>query len=137
MIINDDQELRQILITAKTIASVGVSSNPDKPSHGIFLYLKDHGYHMIPVNPTASEILGERSYADLGSVPEKVEVVQVFRRPEDLPPIVEAAIRMGAKVVWMQEGIINEAAAATAEAAGLKVVMDHCMRKEHQRLMGH
>jgi predicted CoA-binding protein len=137
MTIVHDPQLREILLTAKTIASVGVSSNVEKPSSEIFQYLRDQGYHMIPVNPTAPEILGEKSYPDLDSVPEKVDVVQVFRRPEDLPPVVEAAIRIGANVVWMQDGIVNEAAAATAEAAGLKVVMDHCMRKEHQRLMGY
>jgi hypothetical protein len=115
---------------------VGVSSNPEKESHGIFHYLQEHGYQMIPVNPTALEILGQKAYPDLDSVPIKVEVVQVFRRPEDVPPEVEAAIRIGAQIVWMQEGVVNEQAAARAEAAGLKVVMDRCMRKTHQRLIG-
>ncbi len=136
MTIENDPDLREILLSAKTIACVGVSSSEEKVSNEIYRYLRDQGYHMIPVNPTAAEILGEKSYPDLDSVPEKVEVVQVFRRPEDVPPVVEAAIRIGAKVVWMQEGIVNEAAAAKAEAAGLKVVMDHCMREEHQRLFG-
>ena len=137
MTVENDQELREILLSAKTIACVGVSSNEEKVSNGIFQYLRDHGYHMVPVNPTAPEILGEKSYADLSEVREKVDVVQVFRRAEGLPPVVEAAIQIGANVVWMQEGIVNEAAAATGEAAGLKVVMDHYMRKEHQRLIGH
>ena len=137
MTVENDQELREILLSAKTIACVGVSSNEEKVSNGIFQYLRDHGYHMVPVNPTAPEILGEKSYADLSEVREKVDVVQVFRRAEDLPPVVEAAIQIGANVVWMQEGIVNEAASATREAAGLKVVMDHYMRKEHQRLIGH
>jgi predicted CoA-binding protein len=136
MTIENDLELKQILETVKTVASVGVSSNPEKESYGIFRYLQEHGYQMIPVNPTALEILGEKAYPDLDSVPIKVEVVQVFRRPEDVPPVVEAAIRIGAQIVWMQEGVVNEQAAAQAEAAGLKVVMDRCMRKTHQRLIG-
>ncbi len=136
MTIENDQDLREILLSAKTIACVGVSSNEEKVSNEIYRYLRDHGYHMIPVNPTASEILGDKCYPDLSAVPEKVEVVQIFRRAEDVPPVVEAAIQIGAQAVWMQEGIVNEAAAATAEAAGLKVVMDHCMRQEHQRLFG-
>ncbi len=135
MTINDDRELRQILKTVKTVASVGVSSSDEKPSFWIVHYLKEHGYRMIPVNPTASEILGEKVYPDLASIPEKVDVVQVFRKPEDVPPVVEAAIQIGAKVVWMQEGVINEDAAKMAEAAGLKVVMNRCMMKTYQRLM--
>ncbi len=136
MTIEDDGELRQILKTVRTVASVGVSSNPDKPSYGIFQYLSEAGYHMIPVNPTAPEVLGRKSYSDLGSIPEKIDVVQVFRKPEDVPPVVEQAIQAGAKVVWMQEGVVNQQAAARAEQAGLKVVMNRCMMKTHQRLMG-
>lgn len=136
MTINDDRTLKEILMTIRTVASVGVSSNAEKPSYGIFSYLKAHGYHMIPVNPGASEILGNKVYADLASIPEKIDVVQVFRKPEDVPPVVEQAIRVGAKVVWMQEGVVNEAAAQKAEAAGLKVVMDRCMRETHRRLLG-
>jgi predicted CoA-binding protein len=136
MTINDDRELKEILQTVKTVASVGVSSNDEKPSYWIFNYLKEHGYHMIPVNPTATEILGEKVYPDLASIPEKVDVALVFRKPEDVPPVVEVAIQIGAKVVWMQEGIVNEQAAQRAEAAGLKVVMNRCMMKTHQRLMG-
>jgi predicted CoA-binding protein len=136
MTIEDDGELRQILKTVRTVASVGVSSNPDKPSYGIFQYLSEAGYHMIPVNPTAPEVLGRKSYPDLGSIPEKIDVVQVFRKPEDVPPVVEQAIQAGAKVVWMQEGVVNQQAALRAEQAGLKVVMNRCMMKTHQRLMG-
>ncbi len=136
MTIENDLELKHILETVKTVASVGVSSNPEKESHGIFRYLQEHGYRMIPVNPTALEILGEKAYPDLDSLPIPVEVVQVFRRPEDVPPVVEAAIRIGAQIVWMQEEVVNEQAAARAEAAGLRVVMDRCMRKTHQRLIG-
>ena len=136
MPIQDDSELRQILTTAKTVACVGVSSNPEKPSYGIFQYLAEAGYRMIPVNPTAPEIHGRPSYPSVRMIPEKIDVVQVFRKPEDVPPVVEQAIQAGAKVVWMQEGVVNEAAAAQAEKAGLKVVMDRCMMKTHQRLLG-
>ena len=133
---NNDQMLKDILLSAKTIASVGLSSNRAKESYGIVEYLKGQGYHIIPVNPTASEVLGEKSYPDLESVPEKIDVVQVFRKPEDVPPVVDSAIKVGAKVVWMQEGIVNEEAAEKARAAGLQVVMDACMRVTHRRLIG-
>ena len=130
-----DEFLKDILVAAKTIASVGVSSNQEKESYWIASYLKDQGYRVIPVNPTASEIFGEKAYPDLESVPEKIDVVQVFRRPEDVPPVVEDAIKVGAKVIWMQEGIWHDAAAQKARDAGLKVVMDACMRATHRRLM--
>ena len=132
---NNDQIMQEILLSARTIASVGLSSNPEKESYRVGEYLKAQGYHVIPVNPTADEILGETSYPDLASVPEKIDAVQVFRKPEDVPPVVEGAIQAGAKVVWMQSGIVNEAAARTARAAGLQVVMDACMRETHERLI--
>lgn len=132
---NSDETMKEILLSAKTIASVGLSSNPEKESYGVAQYLKNQGYHVIPVNPTADEILGEKSYPDLESVPETIDVVQVFRKPEDVPPVVEGAIKVGAKTVWMQEGITNAAAAQTARAAGLQVVMDACMREAHKRLI--
>ena len=130
-----DEKLREILLSAKTIASVGLSSNQGKESFWIASYLKEQGYRIIPVNPTADEILGEKSYPDLQSVPEKIDVVQIFRKPEDVPPVVDDAIQVGAKVVWMQEGIVNYDAAQKAEEAGLQVVMDACMRSTHRRLM--
>jgi predicted CoA-binding protein len=133
---NDDQMMKDILLSAKTIASVGLSSNQGKESYWIVSYLKDQGYRIFPVNPTATEILGEKAYPDLESIPEKIDVVQVFRRSEDVPPVVDAAIKAGAKVVWMQEGIVNEEAAQTAREAGLQVVMDACMRVTHRRLIG-
>jgi uncharacterized protein len=133
---NNDQTMKDILLSTKTIASVGLSSNPARESYGIVRYLKSQGYHIIPVNPTAAEILWEKSYPDLESVPEKIDVVQVFRKSEDVPPIVDSAIKVGAKVVWMQEGIVNEEAAQKAREAGLQVVMDACMRATHQRLIG-
>ena len=133
---NNDQMLKDILLSAKTIASVGLSSNQEKESYWIVAYLKEQGYRIIPVNPTADEILGEKAYPDLESVPEKIDVVQVFRKPEDVPPVVDSAIKVGAKVVWMQEGIVHEEAAQKAREAGLQVVMDACMRVTHRRLIG-
>jgi len=133
---NHDQMLKDILKSTKTIAVVGLSSNPEKDSYQIASYLKEQGYRIIPVNPTTSEVLGEKAYPDLQSVPEKIDVVQVFRKSEDVPPIVDEAIKVGAKVVWMQEGIVNWEAADKARAAGLQVVMDTCMRVTHRRLIG-
>lgn len=133
---NSDNVMKEILQSARTIAVVGLSSNEAKESYRVASYLKDQGYRVIPVNPTASEILGEKSYPDLGSVPEKIDVVDVFRKPEDVPSVVEDAIQAGAKVIWMQEGIVNEEAAEKARQAGLQVVMDACMRATHRRLIG-
>ena len=133
---NSDEMMKEILLSTKTIASVGLSGNKEKVSNGVGAYLQGQGYRLIPVNPTADEILGEKSYPDLSSIPVKVDVVQVFRRPEDVPPVVAEAIKVGAKVIWMQEGIVNEAAAHTAREAGLQVVMNACMRATHQRLIG-
>jgi uncharacterized protein len=133
---NDDEMLKEILENTKTIASVGLSGNEEKVSHWIGVYLMGEGYRVIPVNPTLDKFLGEKAYPDLESVPDEIDVVQIFRRPEDVPPIVEDAIKVGAKVVWMQEGIVNEEAAQRAREAGLKVVMDTCMRATHQRLIG-
>ena len=133
---NDDQMMKDILLSTKTIASVGLSGNQGKESYWIASYLQDQGYRIIPVNPTADEILGEKAYPDLESIPEKIDVVQVFRRSEDVPPVVDSAIKAGAKVVWMQEGIVNKEAAQKAREAGLQVVMDACMRMTHRRLIG-
>jgi predicted CoA-binding protein len=128
------EELRQILTATKTIAVVGLSDKPDRPSHTIPAYLQEQGYHIIPVNPRLSEALGEKAYPSLRDVPVAVDVVEIFRRAEDVPPLVEEAIAIGAKVVWMQLGIVNEEAAARAEAAGLTVVMDTCMGATHRLL---
>jgi predicted CoA-binding protein len=124
----------EILRKYRTIAVVGLSSNPERDSNAIARYLQQNGYRIIPVNPNESEVLGEKSYPDLRSVPEAIEVVDVFRRAEDVPPIVEQAIGVGVKAVWMQTGIVNEEAARRAREAGLDVVMDRCMRTTH-RLM--
>ena len=122
-----------ILTKYKTIAVVGLSSNPARPSYGVTEYMQSSGYHIIPVNPNETDVLGEPSYASLEEVPQKIEIVNIFRRPEDVPPVVDAAIRTGAKVVWMQQGIANEPAAAKAQAAGLTVIMDACILVEHKR----
>ena len=124
----------EILTKYRNVAVVGLSSDPLKPSRKVAVYLVDHGYNVIPVNPKAAEILGKKSYPSLSAVPEKVEIVDIFRRPEDVMPIVEEAIKVGAKVVWMQEGIVNEAAAQKAREAGLQVVMDKCIRRELMKL---
>jgi predicted CoA-binding protein len=128
------EELRQILAEAKTIAVVGLSDKPERPSYEVAAYLQQEGYRIIPVNPNVREVLGEKAYASLRDIPEVVDVVDIFRRPEYVPPIVEDAIAMGAKVVWMQLGIINEEAALRAESAGLTVVMDACMAATHRSL---
>ena len=122
-----------ILTKYKAIAVVGLSSNPARPSYGVTEYMQSSGYHIIPVNPNETDVLGEPSYARLEDAPQKIEVVDVFRRPEDVPPVVDAAIRVGAKVIWMQLGIANEAAARKAQAAGITVVMDACMLVEHKK----
>ena len=126
----------EILNSSKTIAVVGLSAKSDRPSYRVASYLKENGYKIIPVNPGAKEILGETCYPDLGSIPVPVDVVDIFRRSEGVPAIVEEAIEIGAKAVWMQEGVINEEAAAQAMEAGLLVVMDKCMLKEHRKLRG-
>lgn len=126
----------EILKSSRVIAVVGLSPKPDRPSHGVASYLKEHGYRIIPVNPQQREVLGEPSYPDLGSIPQPVDVVDIFRRSEEVPDIVEEAIKIGAKAVWLQEGVINERAATRAKEAGLLVVMDKCMFKEHQKWGG-
>jgi len=113
---------------------VGLSPEPDRPSYQVARYLKEQGYRIVPVNPGAKEILGELCYPTLSSIPEVVDAVDIFRRSEEVPAVVEEAIRIGAKAVWMQEGVIDEAAAARAREAGLLVVMDRCMLKQHRRL---
>ena len=124
-----------ILKKYHNVAVVGVSANPKRPSCRVAEYLTRHGYNVIPVNPGVKEILGKTSYPDLSSIPEPVDVVDIFRKPADVMPIIDEAIKIGAKAIWMQEGITNEAAATRARDAGLLVVMDKCMRKEHLRLI--
>jgi len=125
--------ITKILEESKTIAVVGLSSNPMRPSHGVTAYMQGAGYRIIPVNPNETEVLGEKSYPRLEDVPEKIDIVNVFRRAEEVPPVVESAIRIGAKVVWMQIGVENEEAAERARAAGLTVIEDACILVEHRR----
>ena len=127
-------EIKKILTESKTIAVVGLSPKEDRPSYRVAYYLKSKGYRIIPVNPNAQEILGEKSYPDLRSIPGKIDVVDIFRKSEDVLPVVDEAIQTGAKAVWMQEDIVNEPAAQKARSAGLLVVMDRCMLKEHRKL---
>ena len=124
----------KILKEYQTVAMVGLSIDPRRPSYKVASYLAEHGYEVIPVNPHAEEILGKTSYPDMSSIPQPVEIVDIFRRSEEVMPIVDEAIKIGAKAVWMQEGVINEEAASRARGAGLLVVMNRCMLKEHKRL---
>jgi len=131
-----EEDIKKILSNSKTVAVVGISPNEDRPSYIVASYLKSKGYQIIPVRPDGEQILGEKVYHSLTEIPKEinVEVVDIFRKSEDVPPIVDEAIRRGAKAVWMQEGIIHKEAGEKAEKAGLRVVMDRCMKKEHQRL---
>ena len=122
-----DAELKQLLTDATVIAMVGASSNPDKTSNGIMQKLQRSGYRVIPVNPHETEVLGERSYPSLVDVPERIDIVDVFRRAEDTPGIADEAVTIGAKALWLQTGIVSEDAAARAKAGGLTVVMDRCI----------
>lgn len=123
-----------MLHNARTIAVVGISGKRYRPSYGVSEYMQRAGYKIIPVNPHETSVLGEKCYPDLDSIQEPVDIVDIFRRSECVPEIVEAAIRIGAKVIWMQEGVINHEAAKRAEEAGLQVVMDRCILKDHRRL---
>ncbi len=125
------EEIDRILKTSMTIAVVGISNKLGRPSLTVANYLKSQGYDVIPVNPVISDVLGVKCYPDIESVPVDIDVVDIFRKPEDVMPVIESAIRKGAKAVWMQEGIVNEDAAEKAREAGLLVVMDRCMLKEH------
>ncbi len=132
----DIPTLRKILKENRNIAVVGLSANWYRPSFFAAKYLLDHGYRVFPVNPRYAEVLGQTCYPDLQSIPERVDIVDCFRKSEDIPPLVDEAISVGAKVLWMQLGVTNEAAAAEARAAGLQVVMNRCMKIEYARLFG-
>ena len=132
----DDKTIRSILLSARSIAIVGLSPNALRPSNFVGFYLQRHGYRIVPVNPRETEILGEPSYPSLSAIPFGVDVVDVFRAPDAVPAIADEAIQIGAKALWLQFGVINFPAAAKARAAGLQVVMDRCMKVEHARHMG-
>jgi predicted CoA-binding protein len=128
------KQIADLLHSCHIIAVVGLSSKRFRPSHGVAEYMQRSGYRIIPVNPSETQVLGEQAYPDLESIPGSIDIVDIFRRSEFVPEIVEAAIRKGAKAIWMQEGVYHEAAARRAEEAGLIVVMDRCILKDHRRL---
>jgi predicted CoA-binding protein len=130
-----NEEIRRLLIGAKTIAMIGASSNPERPSHEVMQKLLSVGYRVIPVNPRETEVLGQKAYASLSDISEKVDIVDVFRRAEDTPPIAEEAVKIGAGALWLQLGIASEAAAEIARAGGLTVVMDACIGVMHSQLV--
>ena len=133
---DDINTLRRILRESRTIAVVGLSADWFRPSYFAAKYMQEHGYRVIPVNPKYESILGEKCYRSLRDIPGKVDIVDVFRKTQDVPPIADEAIAIGAKVLWQQLGVKNEAAAAKARAAGLEAVMDRCVKIEHGRLFG-
>jgi predicted CoA-binding protein len=128
--------IRDLLKRAKTIAVVGLSDSPLRPSHGVSAYMQTQGYHIIPVNPKINSALGEKAYSSLLDIPEKIDIVNIFRRPEYVEEIVEQAIQLKVSAVWMQEEIVNEAAAQKGRQAGIFVIMDHCILKEHKARFG-
>ena len=131
---NEGEQIAELLRSAKTIAVVGLSGNPMRTSYGVSEYMQSQGYRIIPVNPMIQESLGEKAYASLSEVPEKIDIVNVFRRSEFVPQVVEEAIGRRVPAIWMQEGVVHEAAAEKARAAGIFVVMDRCILKEHRRV---
>ncbi len=136
MTIDDIAGLRRILATSRVIAVVGLSGNWYRPSYFAAKYMQEHGYRIIPVNPNYREVLGEKCYPDVTSIPDRIDVVDCFRRPDEMPPLAREAVAKGAKVLWMQLGIRNDEAAGIANAAGLDVVQNRCVKIEHARIMG-
>jgi predicted CoA-binding protein len=132
---SNDADMIEMLRNGKTIAVVGLSSKRLRPSHGVAGYMQQHGYRIIPVNPAETEVLGEKAYATLAEVPDKIDIVDVFRKSDTVPEIVDEALRLGIPYLWLQEDVIHEEAAAKARAAGVKVVIDRCILKEHRRLL--
>ena len=128
----ESDPIADLLRSSHTIAVVGLSDNPMRPSHGVSAYMQSHGYRIIPVNPQADEVLGEKSYSSLLDVPETIDIVDIFRRSEFVPEIVDQAIQSKARAIWMQEGVVHQAAAEKARKAGLFVIMDSCILKEHR-----
>ncbi len=136
LIMADTNEIRRIFLETRTVAMVGLSANWYRPSYFAAKYLIDHGYHVIPVNPNYQEILGQVCYPELASIPEKVDVVDLFQRAEKTPDLAQQAIQIGAKVVWLQLGVINEETERIVRKAGLKYIDDRCMKIEHSRIFG-
>jgi len=135
-IVDDIAGLRRILLRSRTLAVVGLSAQWHRPSYFAAKYMRDHGYRIFPVNPRYDEVLGQRCYPDLASIPEPIDIVDCFRKAEEIPAIADAAIAIGAKVLWMQLGIVNDDAAQRASSAGLDVVMNRCVKIEHARILG-
>lgn len=135
MEINSNETIKKILDDCKTIAVVGLSSDPTRPSYGVASYMRRRGYRVIPVNPNETDVFGDKSYASLADVPEKIDLVDIFRRSDEAGKAVDEAIAIGARAVWLQEGVIDEAAAARAHDAGLLVIMDRCWLKDHLRFV--
>ncbi len=133
MEINSIETIEKILEDCKTVAVVGLSSNPGRPSYGVASYMRRRGYKVIPVNPNETEVFGDKAYATLAAVPDKIDLVDIFRRSSEAGSVVDQAVAVGAKAVWLQEGVIDQAAAQRAQDAGLLVVMDRCWLKEHAR----
>lgn len=133
MLMNESDRITELLKNAKTIAVVGLADSPLRPSYGVSHYMRSQGYRIIPVNPNIKEWEGEKAYPSLLDVPEKIDIVNVFRRPDGVPEVVEHAIQIKAAVIWMQEGVIHEEAAEKARQAGIFVVMDRCILKEHRK----
>ena len=132
----DDETLRQALLGARNIAVVGLSDNPSRPSYGVARYLQSQGYRIIPVNPNITEVLGEQAYPDLISIPDVVDMVDIFRRSDQVAPHVDEAITKGVLTIWMQIGVVDQESARRAREAGITVIMDRCALVEHQRLVG-
>jgi predicted CoA-binding protein len=130
------EEIKQIIDSSRTIAVVGLSSKPDRASNGVARYLQSQGYEIIPVNPRETDVLGQKSYPDLAAIGRPVDIVDIFRRSEETPPIVKEAIAIGARYIWLQEGIFSQEAYDLARAAGIPIVMNLCLLKEHQRSRG-
>ena len=128
-----ERRIEAILSGSKTVAVVGISDKPDRPSHGVAKYLQERGYRVIPVNPLITEVLGEKAYKSLTEIPERVDLVDVFRKSADVPPIAEEAVRIGARFFWMQEGVVSDRAREILDAAGIPWVMDRCVKKELAR----
>jgi uncharacterized protein len=131
----NDTKLAELLRGAKTIAVVGLSSNPMRPSFGVSRFLQRHGYRIIPVNPNETEVLGERAYASVKDIPEQIDIINIFRRPARVPEVIDDALVKGTRCIWMQEGVVNHEAAKKAKEAGMSVVMDRCILKEMARLL--
>jgi predicted CoA-binding protein len=131
-----EDAVAKLLKSARNIAVVGLSASPLRPSHGVAAYMQSHGYKIIPVNPEITNVLGEDAYSSLADVPEKIDIVDIFRRPEFVPPIVDQAIQLKVSAIWMQEGVVHNQAAEKARRAGILVVMDRCILKEHHARFG-